>query len=89
MSNQPDMPPLHIQDILRMHQLNGAAYRGGYAYTQCSCGKRYKTTGWQKAYESYRDEHLTQILSEYMLGYLAKAFIGGRESALAEQEQNK
>lgn len=88
MTVQPVEPTLHIQDILRMHQLSGASYRSGYAYTQCSCGKRYKTTGWQKAYESYREEHLTQILSEYMLGYLAKAFIGGRESALTEQEQS-
>lgn len=55
-----------IQSILEAHQLSGAAYRGGYAYTQCSCGEQYKTKGWTEAYESWRNQHLSRILEQHM-----------------------
>ena len=69
-----------IQDILRMHQLSGAAYRGGYAYTQCSCGEQYKTKGWKEAYESWRNRHLSRILEQHMQERIDEALIQELES---------
>lgn len=55
-----------ISEILEAHQLSGAAYRGGYAYTNCDCGEQYKTRGWFKAYEHWRNSHLAPLIEQHM-----------------------